>query len=540
MAEHMRGETAGGHGVGVGYKRAADADAAGDADAGGPVTAGDGAGGGDVSGKTSPLAEIEYHNIAQAASGNIGLFTAIFCVVTCQLGSCIAYLVFVAVTLSGVVGQSTYVVILSLIPVTGGLSLLRSTKRLSFSSMLGNFALLLCIGSIVGYSCAQTPVFLPAEDYSWGFDVSGLAVFIGIALFGFSAHAESLSIVQSLAAPSSTGTDGDSGDAAAAQEAPGAPEDEAERLRDDGDLQRRRFRRCILVAVYVSVTVLYCVFGVVSYMFFGGKGRALVPAVILEAMTAKTPVLRTVTTVVKVAMSASLVVQVPIILFPTWAILEWPFEKLRRRFEAGSGAGNGDGDGDADRVGNGGHGGRGAEESAIELTGLRGATGIEGSGSSNAKGGSSAAHGTAESGACRSLCCGGPRLSKGRCNSIMWEVGRSVFRVAVVTLVSFAACAVGTDFKNICALVGSFSNGIVAFVMPPWFMLGLFGRKGLGMPEMCVNVVVLVLGIGCCGYSTALILDDMITGSQASPALLHNATFAHNRTTTHGHSHRIV
>ena len=493
MAEHMRGETAGGHGVG--YKRAADADAAGDADAGGPVTAGDGAGGGDVSGKTSPLAEIEYHNIAQAASGNIGLFTAIFCVVTCQLGSCIAYLVFVAVTLSGVVGQSTYVVILSLIPVTGGLSLLRSTKRLSFSSMLGNFALLLCIGSIVGYSCAQTPVFLPAEDYSWGFDVSGLAVFIGIALFGFSAHAESLSIVQSLAAPSSTGTDGDSGDAAAAQEAPGAPEDEAERLRDDGDLQRRRFRRCILVAVYVSVTVLYCVFGVVSYMFFGGKGRALVPAVILEAMTAKTPVLRTVTTVVKVAMSASLVVQVPIILFPTWAILEWPFEKLRRRFEAGSGAGNGDGDGDADRVGN---------------------------------------------GACRSLCCGGPRLSKGRCNSIMWEVGRSVFRVAVVTLVSFAACAVGTDFKNICALVGSFSNGIVAFVMPPWFMLGLFGRKGLGMPEMCVNVVVLVLGIGCCGYSTALILDDMITGSQASPALLHNATFAHNRTTTHGHSHRIV
>ena len=325
MAEHMRGEIAG-DGHSVGYKRAADADAAGDADVGGPITAGDGAGGGDAGGKTPPLAEIEYHNIAEAASGNIGLFTAIFCVVTCQLGSCIASLVFVAVTLSGVVGQSTYVVILSLIPVTGGLSLLRSTKRLSFSSMLGNFALLLCIGSIVGYSCAQTPVFLPVEDYSWGFDVSGLAVFIGISLFGFSAHAESLSIVQSLA-PSSAGTDGDardaggaggSGDAAAAQEAPGAPGDEAERLRDDGELQRRRFRRCILVAVYVSVTVLYCIFGVVSYMFFGGKGRALVPAVILEAMTAKTPVLRTVTTVVKVAMSTSLVVQVPIILFPTW------------------------------------------------------------------------------------------------------------------------------------------------------------------------------------------------------------------------------
>ena len=132
---------------------------------------------------TPASGEWELHDMAQAAQGRATWALAIFSVVTCQLGSVIAYLVFVGVTLSDVLRIKPWVVVLALYPVYGGLCLARSTERFAFSSLLGNMALVLCMGSILAYGCSSTPIFLEPTDYVWGFEPAGLSVFFGLALF---------------------------------------------------------------------------------------------------------------------------------------------------------------------------------------------------------------------------------------------------------------------------------------------------------------------------------------------------------------------
>ncbi len=68
----------------------------------------------------------------------------------------------------------------------------------------------------------------------------------------------------------------------------------------------------------------------------------------------------------------------------------------------------------------------------------------------------------------------------------------NIMRIAVVAF----TCVVGAclpNFGYITALVGSISNGMLAFVLPPLFYLGL-NRTGLSWMDWAGNVALVVVG----------------------------------------------
>jgi hypothetical protein len=290
--------------------------------------------------------EFEYHDLARAAMGRFGVGLTWFSVTTCQLGSVMAYLVFVATCLTDVIGTTTlWPTVLGLLPIVGSLALLRSTDALTFSSMMGNVALGLCLASIVGYGAAQEPPFLEPSKYEWGFDAGGVAVFFGISLFSFSSHCEILSIVQSVSDETEEG-DGDAERRGGRQDGPdreavlsgaegaagaggstrnrqaaksmnsadrdgtaGATADRTKSLAVRTNA-RQEYRRVTLPWTYVVVTLLYIISSVLFYVFLGGDGRPSLPGIVFEAMTSTKEPFATLTKIVKIAMGAALLVQV--------------------------------------------------------------------------------------------------------------------------------------------------------------------------------------------------------------------------------------
>ena len=86
---------------------------------------------------------------------------------------------------------------------------------------------------------------------------------------------------------------------------------------------------------------------------------------------------------------------------------------------------------------------------------------------------------------------------------------RSAYRLFIVALVGLAACAAGSDFKNLCALVGALSNGLVAFVLPPLIALRVLKHQ-LSAAERVTNALLLCFGIFGCSYSTFAVLGHMV------------------------------
>ena len=86
---------------------------------------------------------------------------------------------------------------------------------------------------------------------------------------------------------------------------------------------------------------------------------------------------------------------------------------------------------------------------------------------------------------------------------------RSAYRLFIVALVGLAACAAGSDFKNLCALVGALSNGLVAFVLPPLIALRVLKHQ-LTAAERVTNALLLCFGIFGCSYSTFAVLGHMV------------------------------
>lgn len=248
-----------------------------------------------------------------------------------------------------------------------------------------------------------------------------------LPLFSFSAHCEVVSIVQSV--PKSL---------------------------------RHIYQRSVLSWTFCAVSILYVTFGVLCYFFFGGLDRPPLSGIIFEAMTSTKEPLCTLTKLVKACMSASLLLQFPVCLFPAWTILE----RALGRFKSGA---------------------AGANDPTAPATGSGGSGGPTGA---------------------------GPGCWQALCSGAVWRI----FRLVVVGLLAVAACAAGGNFKNVCALVGSLSNGIIAFVLPPLFMLLHFRQHEnehmrLGWPEIGFNVF--LVGFGAFGslFSVVMVISNWSSSS---------------------------
>ena len=244
---------------------------------------------------------------------------------------------------------------------------------------------------------------------------------------------------------------------------------------------REFFRKCILTPVYVTVTLLYVAFGITSYLFFGGNGRPAVPSVLLEAMTSTAAPFGVLTQIVKVTMSTSLVVQVPIVLFPCWTILEAPCRRWFKNDEANMSSSGSASDPEA---------GEGTSRMLeVEMAGEAG---------KDAPSSSSSSTTTTTSFTAACMAAFAPR-----------ELARSLYRLAVAGIIAAAACGLGNDFENISALVGAFSNGVIAFILPPFLLLRLKGSH-LGCAEKALNVGLLIFGVACTAFATFVVLKNMV------------------------------
>jgi hypothetical protein len=64
----------------------------------------------------------------------------------------------------------------------------------------------------------------------------------------------------------------------------------------------------------------------------------------------------------------------------------------------------------------------------------------------------------------------------------------------------------------VCALVGALSNGIIAFVLPPLFMMRLHGKANLSCVEWAFNVFLVVFGVFGSIYGAATVIIAWVGG----------------------------
>jgi hypothetical protein len=154
--------------------------------------------------------------------------------ISCQVGSSCAFVVFVADTVHSVLPEAVraYLTVTMLIallfPILSALAIPRSTTYLAPTSHLGNISLVIGVTTVLVYGFRNTTLTL-ANTQSYN-GLGGLATFFGICVFTFSAHAEVTSI---------------------------------EHFAED----RRQYKKVVVCSVLTSGLV-YFAFGLLCYLFF--------------------------------------------------------------------------------------------------------------------------------------------------------------------------------------------------------------------------------------------------------------------------------
>ena len=95
--------------------------------------------------------EVSYEKLCELGIGQFTVTISSIVVILAQLGSCIAYLVFIEKSLSDVIPFSSWQILLITAPLYGGACLLRNTSSLSWTSTLGNIAVALGVGVVLYY-----------------------------------------------------------------------------------------------------------------------------------------------------------------------------------------------------------------------------------------------------------------------------------------------------------------------------------------------------------------------------------------------------
>ncbi len=337
---------------------------------------------------------IEYFEINQIAFESLGSWASSFCMITCQLGSCMAFLTFATSNLSQIFTfLKPWQVTLALVIAVTPLCFLRTTRPLSFTSSLGNLSLVLTIVTIYIYGFSQNSISsLTAHVESRPLvDWEGGSVMFGISLFMFSAHAEMIPIEQ--------------------------------------DAAERKTFLSLLNWSFLGITILYLQFGALVFAFFGPhtgeqwnpEAGKYMPGTIFDNLSnahgAGSSGLGTVVvSSVRALMSITLLVQFPVSLLPCSKNIEL-------------------------------------------LLGL---------------------------------------------DSMSGDVRVTIVRLLEVILIGLCVIAI-PGFEFITAITGSFSCGLMAFVLPPMFYHKVCGED-MGFGLKVWNAVVCVVGIVGCAYSTAVVV----------------------------------
>eukprot|EP00656_Telonema_subtile_P034222 TRINITY_DN38338_c0_g1_i1.p1 TRINITY_DN38338_c0_g1~~TRINITY_DN38338_c0_g1_i1.p1 ORF type:complete len:456 (-),score=80.68 TRINITY_DN38338_c0_g1_i1:183-1550(-) len=346
-----------------------------------------------------PDKNIEWLCLSQRLGPGLNALSS-FSLISCQLGSCVAYVVFILMHCSEVIDIEVWglagIVLLGAVP----LALLRSMDRLSFTSVIGNITLIVAIVTVYDYGFKHGDM----SNVSHGraavnntelvaFKPSGLASFFGVALFMFSAHAECISVEQAM-------TD------------------------------RKQFTT-VLGTCFGAIILLYLQFGLIVYFLYGDRTGTKDDGddgTIFDNMGSGVFV-----DVVKITMSMVLFAQFPLTLLPATIMME-------------------------------------------SLCGVD-----PGSDAQRTK---------------------QPRAISNAVWRIVLRVGATVLIVVISAIVVKYA---SNGFQLVVELTGSFSNGIIAFVLPPLFYRNTCGDQLTPM-ERAVNWGVLGFGTAGTLFATSYII----------------------------------
>eukprot|EP00941_MAST-03F_sp_MAST-3F-sp1_P004454 g4454.t1 len=413
---------------------------------------------------------ISYEDLGREALGKIGELIVLFSAITCQIGSCIAYTIFIVECIRGIIpfgglevlkfaGSEEEQAALLITPVLISLSWLRSAEPLEITSHFGNVALAFGLISVIIYGIREDhSVYNHDLDNGHSFnlfDLSAFPIFFGIAIFSYSAHCEIILIDQSLSSIGKTS---------------------------------KIYPRQILSFVITGIAILYSFFGGFCYLLYGKN----VPDTgsIFKAMQESSILAK----IVKSCMAISLSFQFPLTLIPALQMMERslfgmfgtkekkdPLDIVAAVYEHKNAIAG--------------------LASPVQLPQtpemIEAATELE-----------RVESGQSEQGYT-------PVEEKNWCASII----QNSFRTVVVLGIVVTAVKVPL-FSLVCALIGAFSNGIIVFILPPLFFFRFLYSKNendkkMGtLVEAILNGIMFVVGGFACVYCSGDILMQIIQSLQ--------------------------
>ena len=273
---------------------------------------------GDSSADTT-LQSLVYEDLGEAACGQCGRSLASWAKLLTNVGIVVGYMIFVGDTFLSMIQVARYpaprnstdavldpvvlsgsgggsegmrfnLLLLGLVPLCGGLGMLKTMKKLSFVSILGNISIIVAIIVVMYSSSAYVVKHGPAPNLVSA-NPGLLPEFFGIALFSFALHGVVLEIILPME-----------------------------------KVEERAYS--VMDGVAFSVGIIYCAFGGLGYVVFGDS----VQASILDNMPEHTPAERTVKVGTCFAMGACIALSLPLFNFAIFRAIEdalgWASESI--------------------------------------------------------------------------------------------------------------------------------------------------------------------------------------------------------------------
>lgn len=219
-----------------------------------------------------------YADIGNATFGKVGSVLVNTSVIISQIGYCCAYLVFIGKNLSTLTFMPAKIhpfeISLIVLPIILGLVFLKNMKYLSPTSIVANFAVISAVVAVLEYGFTHEHI-ADLHEYKPYLRIGTFPVFYGIVAFGYTIHGLALDIQSSMREPS----------------------------------------KYDLVAnlSMAFVTVIYLVFGGLSYLFFKENTNSVITLNLENGIE---------NDIIKLSLAVVLVFAFPLQMFPVIKILE--------------------------------------------------------------------------------------------------------------------------------------------------------------------------------------------------------------------------
>eukprot|EP00298_Acanthocystis_sp_HF-20_P022682 c30764_g1_i1.p1 GENE.c30764_g1_i1~~c30764_g1_i1.p1 ORF type:complete len:462 (+),score=137.69 c30764_g1_i1:24-1388(+) len=179
-----------------------------------------------------PTQEVKLRDVGFFACGKFGVYISDFMTILCQFWGAISYVSFISKNVADIFGVSceSLWIKAAIFPVLVVLSLVRSTSSLAPLASLGNLLFILALILMIYFGATQTS---PSANEFKIADFTYFSNFFGVSIFAFTAHIQIMSIEDFLPKP----------------------------------VQKRYVN--ILFLAFSFATVLFILFAVLGYFFFG-------------------------------------------------------------------------------------------------------------------------------------------------------------------------------------------------------------------------------------------------------------------------------